>query len=373
MSDLQASLLIIGAIVIGGVTAFNWLQQWRLRRKLEQAFGDKPDDVLLQEPAARQPTSRVEPQLQPALHAAVEPDAVVEPVPASVAPTNAASSEVVGSLPAVPGFDPLIDYVAGIDAAEPISAAGLAELHTQAAASGKRFRVAGFNHDSGQWEEAGRLSGGRYAHLRVAVQLLSRKGIVDVAALTAIADAARASAARFGASAQCPDTHAALTIARELDAFCAEVDVAIGMNVVPAEGTTFAGIRIRGLAEGAGFKLEPEGVFHYRDSARRTLFTLDNHEPAPFLPEQIKHLNTSGITLLLDVPRVAEGRTALELMLKTGAVLAEGLGGQLVDDNRVALNDNSVRAIAHQLKTIHDTMHARGVDPGSERALRLFS
>ena len=31
----------------------------------------------------------------------------------------------------------------------------------------------------------------------------------------------------------------------------------------------------------------------------RTLFTLDNHEPAPFLPEQIKHLSTAGITLLL--------------------------------------------------------------------------
>ena len=35
MSDLQVSLLIIGAIVVGGVTAFNWFQQWRLRRKLE--------------------------------------------------------------------------------------------------------------------------------------------------------------------------------------------------------------------------------------------------------------------------------------------------------------------------------------------------
>ena len=31
------------------------------------------------------------------------------------------------------------------------------------------------------------------------------------------------------------------------------------------------------------------------------------HEPAPFLPEQIKQLTTDGITLLLDVPRVADG------------------------------------------------------------------
>jgi FtsZ-interacting cell division protein ZipA len=377
MSDLQVSLLIIGAIVIGGVTAFNWVQQWRLRRKLEEAFGNKPEDVLLKDPEARPPSGRVEPLLQGASRGEAVPEAAPHTTPerpqVEAAPTNAAPADVVVDLPPVPGFDPLIDYVAGVDAAEPISAAGLAELHTHAAASGQRCRVAGFNHESGEWEEAGRLSGGRYAHLRVAVQLISRRGIVDVAALTAIADAVRACASRFGASAHCADIHAAVTMARDLDGFCAEVDVAIGMNVVPPQGTTFAGTRIRSLAESAGFKLEPEGVFHYRDSTRRTLFTLDNHEPAPFLPEQIKHLNTSGVTLLLDVPRVAEGHTALELMLKTGAILAEGLGGKLVDDNRVPLSDNSVKAIAQQLTTIHETMHARGIAPGSERALRLFS
>jgi hypothetical protein len=252
-------------------------------------------------------------------------------------------------------------------------AAGLAELHTRAAAAGKRFRVVGFNPDTGEWEEAGRLSGGRYAHLRLAVQLLSRKGIVDVAALTAISEAVRECAARFSASAQCPDVHTAVVTARDLDAYCADVDVAIGVNVLPSAGESFAGTRIRTLAESAGFKLEPDGVFHYRDDARRTLFTLDNHEPAPFLPEQIKHLSTSGVTLLLDVPRVADGYTALDLMLRTGAVLAEGLGGSLVDDNRVPLNENSVRAIQQQLKSIHAKMEARGMAPGSERALRLFS
>ncbi len=65
MSDLQVSLLIIGAVVVGGVTAFNWFQQWRLRRRLEDSFGDKPEDVLLRESAPREPVApvaRVEPQ-----------------------------------------------------------------------------------------------------------------------------------------------------------------------------------------------------------------------------------------------------------------------------------------------------------------------
>jgi FtsZ-interacting cell division protein ZipA len=377
MSDLQVSLLIIGAIVVGGVTAFNWFQQWRLRRKLEDAFGEKPEDVLLRPPVNREPVERVEPHFYAPHPSEVDREAQFDAAPPGTPPEpqaeNAASAEAVRALPPVASFDPTIDYIAAVDAAEPISGAGLAELHTRAAASGKRVRVVGFNAAIGEWEDAGRLSGGRYAHLRIAVQLLSRKGIVDVNALTLVSEAVRECAARFSASAHCPDINTAVIAARDLDSYCAEVDVAIGVNVVPPEGATFAGTRIRALAESAGFKLEPDGVFHYRDESRRTLFTLDNHEPAPFLPEQIKHLNTSGVTLLLDVPRVADGRNALEVMLHTGAQLAQGLGGSLVDDNRVPLNENSVRAIQQQLKTIHATMEARGMAPGSERALRLFS
>lgn len=375
MSDLQVSLLIIGVIVVGGVTAFNWFQQWRLRRRLEDAFGDKHEDVLLREESAREPAGRIEPQLRGVSDAGSEARQAGGASASSEEPVAAAAGHLAtaAALPPVPGFDPAIDYIVALDAAEPISAAGLADLHTKAAACGRRFWVAGFNFAAGEWEEAARLSGGRYAHLRVALQLVSRTGPVDLGALTTLCAAAQDCAERFAATASCPDIEAALGRARELDAFCADVDIAIGVNVVAPPGAKFAGARVRGVAEAAGFKLEPDGVFHYRDDGRRTLFTLDNHEPAPFLPEQVKHLATSGVTLLLDVPRVADGYAALELMLRIGAQLSEALGGTLVDDNRVALNESSVRAIQQQLRSIHTTMEARGIAAGSERALRLFS
>jgi hypothetical protein len=60
-------------------------------------------------------------------------------------------------------------------------------------------------------------------------------------------------------------------------------------------------------------------------------------------------------------------------MLAIGAELAKQLGGTLVDDNRVQLSDSAVRAIQQQLQSIHARMEARGIPPGSERALRLFS
>lgn len=366
MSDLQVSLLIIGVIVVGGVTAFNWFQQWRLRRRLEDAFGSKHEDVLLREEAPREIQARVEPQLGGSPR--VEPGARDDPAGASASGPLAPAD----TLPPVPDFDPEIDYIVRLDAAEPISAAGLAELHTKAVASGRRIRVAGYGFAAGEWEEAARLSGGRYAHLRLALQLVNRRGAVDLGALTTFCAAAQECGERYGATAICPDIEDALGRARELDAFCADVDVAIGVNVVAQEGK-FAGTRIRSLAEAAGFKLEPQGVFTYSDEARQVLFTLDNHEPQPMLPEQIKHLGTTGVTLLLDVPRVADGYAVLELMLAIGSELAQGLGGALVDDNRVPLTEASVRAIQQQLQAIHEQMEARGMPAGSERALRLFS
>jgi hypothetical protein len=255
MSDLQVSLLIIGVIVVGGVTAFNWFQQWRLRRKLEHAFGDKHEDVLLREDP-RQEQPRLEPQIMAPQRA--EPASASAAPPASPVITPAARAEPPPSshsaLPPVPGFDPAIDYVVALDAAEPVSAAGLAELHTRAASCGRRFRVVGYNYATREWEEAGRLSGGRYAHLRLALQLVNRGGAVDLGTLTTFCAAAQDCAARYSATVTCPDIEASLAKARQLDAFCADVDVAIGINVIASTGK-LSGTRIRGLAEAAGFKL----------------------------------------------------------------------------------------------------------------------
>jgi hypothetical protein len=129
MSDLQVSLLAIGVIVVGGVVAFNWFQERRLRQRLEEAEGGTLEDRLREEPAGS-PSVRVEPKLNARDARAI-----------AAADLPSADTPSVSGLPAIPGFDSMLDYIAAIDSAEPISAAGLAELHTRAAASGVRFRV----------------------------------------------------------------------------------------------------------------------------------------------------------------------------------------------------------------------------------------
>jgi hypothetical protein len=360
MSDLQLSLLVIGAVVVGAVYCYNWMQERGLRRRMQQAFGAAHDDVLLKggiESALAD--GRLEPQLVPR-----------EPRADRSEPASSPGSEHEA---AVSGFDAVLDYVAEIVSDGPISDALIGELTGRVAACGKPVRFAGLDARSGAWEEVVRGKGGRYRALRLSLQLVNRTGAVNAAQLGAFCDAVRGCAGKIPAAATCPDPQAALKSAHDLDAFCADVDVAVGVNVVAADGASFQGSRIRAAAESAGFKLESDGVFHFRDDQRRTLFTLDNHEPAPFLPESIKGLSTRGVTLLLDVPRVADGTAVLDRMLEVASRLAATLGGTLVDDNRAAFSEAGIARIKHQVSSLHAKMDLHGIPAGGARALRLFS
>jgi len=372
MSDLQISLLAIGALVVVGVFLYNWLQERRFRRRLGEAFGEKPDDVLLEREAAVLPVEeRLEPQLEmeardasPAAmtHDATSARTTAVPVPQ---PARAALAESE--------FDPVLDCVAEIQADRAIPDTVISELMSKIAACGKPARAAGFNAETGSWEALDRGAGARYTGLKLGLQLVNRSGPVNPAQMAMFSDAVNSAADKIHARVVMPDSHAALQTARDLDAFCATVDVAIGVNIVATEGRFFSATKIRALAEAAGFKLEPDGVFHFRDDQRRTLFTLDNHEPAPFLPELIKTLSTSGVTMLLDVPRVADGLDVLEGMVEIAHGLASSLGGRLVDDNRAELSEAGIARIGHQLSSIRGAMERHGIPAGSPRALRLFS
>lgn len=375
MSDLQLSLLIIGAAVVGVVYLFNLFQERKLRRRLERAFATEHDDVLLDAPPQEMARGRIEPQLAPAdaMTGTAMDESVPEMPQAAADALDSDGQSRFDALPDVPGFDPAIDCAAQIDASVPIPDNIIGELLSRLAAIGKPVRAAGFDSRTGRWELLDGTGSGQYKTLRFAMQLVNRGGVVQAAQLVAFCDLIRDRAGKAGGVATLPDIESTLEVARNLDDFCADVDVAIGVNIIAGKGESFAGTKIRGLAEAVGFKLESAGVFHYRNDQRQILFALDNHEPAPFIPEQIKSLTTSGITLLLDVPRVAGGQQVLDRMLEIGRNLEQGLCGKLVDDNRVALNAAGIAKIRQQLGAIQAKMDACGIGAGSERALRLFS
>ncbi len=372
MSDLQISLLGIGVLVVIAVVVYNGYQQRKLRERLGQAFGEPRQDVLLDETREAAPRARVEPQMENVLAPSTPPVQVTAP-PAAPATAPSALPETPAAPAAVANIDEAIDCVATLGSDTPLTAAQVAEVLSGVAACGRTWRAAGFNSASGRWEEVNRAVTGQYTRLRLALQMANRGGPLSGVQLGAFCDALNTLATRFSAHVQLPDTEQALAGARALDAFCADVDVAIGVNVIAAEGENFSGARVRALVESEGVKLEPDGVFHLEDEHENTLLQVTNQEGEPFLPEAVSGMSTRGLTILMDVPRVADAERALQRMFELGRSLSVTLKGRLVDDNRAVLTAASMDKIRQQLKDIHAAMHERDVAPGSARALRLFS
>ena len=361
MKDLQISLLVIGAVVVAAVWGFNLWQERQLRRRTEKAFAREHRDVLL-EGSGGKSMERVEPSMngdsQPAVVA--DPKSLVQQAVPQARPPAVAST-----------IDPVIDFVVEVSLPEPAMGDELYDhLSGLLAAYGKGVMVAGFNEVGGEWLDAS--AGGSFMRLRYALQISDRSGCIPLDALAAFRDAVVTWADVHGGQYEHPETKGVHANAAQLDEFCADVDIAIGINVVAGEGAAISGLRVAELAEKCALMLDSKGRFFAAGGQGAVTYTLENHEPMPFVANQLHELQTSGITFLLDVPRVADALTAFDAMLATARIFGAELNGLLVDDNRNALSDAALAAIRKQLEGILVKMQAGRIEAGGARALRLF-
>lgn len=364
MSQLQIALLIIGAAVIAAVIVYNRVQEARFRRRAERSFGVARADALL-EPSGREDRAsaeRIEPQLPPSAEA----------------PEVASGARQEPQAPAIAAAEPeqrppsRIDYVAEIHATQAVPMQPLKDLLAAIGPLSGRTRLLGRTAD-GRWQALDPTAPADATSVRVAVQLVDRRGAVTHTELSTLQSAVAVCAAAIPASAEIPDTAPFLEEAQALDELCAEVDVVVGINVVAPAGKPFGGTRLRGVLEAGGFRLTPAGTFGFSDAQGHGLFSVENIERTPFSPDNLRQLHTTGITLLLDVPRQRDGVRTFDQMVATGRQLAVTLGGALVDDNRTPVSEPGLEQIRAQLRAIYATMEARGIPGGSPDALRLFS
>ena len=375
MTDLQWSLLALGAIVVAGVMVFNWQQEWRFRRRAAAAFElQKPaEDALMKVVAAANATT-------------AEPARAVErpPTPATAQAAKAEDWVVTLSRHGVTpptksrraaGDDTstmVIDYEAVFESASVFSQAAIDDLVRAAATSTRPTRVEGFEGDAARWlPVAG--GGGRHRRIRVAMQLADREACATRADLEQFGTRMEACASRIGAELVLPEPHLFEVRAKALDDLCGEVDIAVGISVVAQTGQLFQGTTVRALAEAAGMRLRPEGRFHAEVPGGGDQFTLENFDEDSFSPDGMRLLTTTGVTFVLDVPRAQGGIAAYDRMVQLARQFAQSLDGTLVDDNRQKLNDSGLDATRRALAAVHATMQAQGIEPGSALALRLFA
>lgn len=380
MSDLQTSLLAIGAVVVLGVYLFNRWQEHKLKRHTDEAFNAGHGDVLQENAYAPAASGRIEPSLgstKARLEEVAQPDfgqeetAYEEPFNLKVPVDLHEDQTEKGTHPN--NLDPAIEFIIHIHPGEPVAASALAEVMESLANLGKPMRWVGLDEISGEWEAVSPEQDASYIELAAGLQLADRNGPASEAQLEEFCGAVQAFASQQMAVIDCPNKQAALLDAADLDKFCLDVDVLIGLNVVAQGGASFPATKIRTLAEVSGMTLEREGVFHYRNEHGISLYSLCNHESSPFTPDDVKNLSTHGVTLLFDVPRVPDGVHVFDQMTALGRKLANSLGGMLVDDNIRPLSDAGIDKIRQQLAGIYKKMETKQISAGSPRALKLFS
>ncbi|MFH0933881.1 MAG: cell division protein ZipA C-terminal FtsZ-binding domain-containing protein [Pseudomonadota bacterium] len=395
MSDLQISLLVIGAAIVVLVVVFNWFQERRFRNQADAAFQTPVTDVLMQRDVAavvRDTHSRVEPAFdaggmnevveetnEPRLHIDVRPspagallvaDETARVMrPAAAVPAHPASPPAAA--PAAP-YDELIEYRIRLGS-DGVQANALADAFTHTRTLGKAVRWAGLPVGAAHWEEVQPWRDVHYQQLVVTMQLADRNGAVLEEQLTSLCGLMQATAQTHGLRVACDDAVDALERAQAIDRFCVDVDVLIGLNVVARGEGTVNLTRIVREAESSGMVLGLDGVFQLLDSRSEQLYALCNHDAEPFSNAVVEGQTSQGVTLQFDVPRVPDGLKVFDGMVAFGRKLANEVGGILVDDNLRPLTDTGIEKIRTQLAQIYERMEARGVPSGSRRALRLFS
>lgn len=392
MSDLQLSLLGLGAALVAGVWAYNKLQERKYRQAAEKVFRSEQPDLLAPAGEGLEPVAEPLPEEAPLAEEAFVPPAVDErrePVmdealvpewrePAMAAdepleemPVAAMPHEFAAdSAPPADWCDDSIDLIARLHFNDGIAADDLRQAQSAMQAH-QRVHLRVFV-EAGRWLPLAEAGEDSYAQAWFALQLVDRRGAVSTNDFEALRHALQALASLRNGSLDFPDVAALGEQARALDEFCAQLDLQLAINVLDAGQGAFPGTKIRGMAEAAGMQLNGKGEFHAHDEHGNFLFALVNMGDA-FDAQTMKTMHTHGLTFLLDVPHVRDGAHAFERMLSTARQFANTLDAALVNAQRAPISDVMVDSIRKKIFEIHEQMNLAGIPAGGMRALRLFS
>ena len=377
MNPLFLGLIAAGILLVAGVLIYNWLQERRVRRRMNTALR-KSDGTP---PGMTRGRGRIEPMLNAddsessqsvAIEMAPEDDQLLPHVADEIPDESlshvvpATKAERLGLAP-----DPDIECVALL---QPAQAASTAALGSARSADGaKPVRWLGRRAAGTTWQVIDATTQGPWHEVAGCLLLANRGGPVSRAELDSFQRLVSEVATALGAPNARIDPAAEADRAEALDRFCADLDVQIGLTILKSELGQIAGTRLRGVAEAAGFRINAAGHFeHAQEETGAAMYTLQNYTQEPFTIESLRKMSTPGVVFVLDVPRVSDPVRVFDQMRMAAKRMTKTLEGVLVDDNRRPITDTSLAAIRAQVQVTASALREAHIDPGGPRALRLF-
>ena len=420
MSDLQIALIAIGALIILAVLILNWWQERRFHRQAQSQFADLKNDALLPESSSQTPPDdeahddglisekddtqsgledgvydiadaqdadnftinvavKIDAEDAPAFDTLTVTADSEEPQPSQaieeVAPSAPAEPKVSAGLPSM--LLSKIDTTALLYLAKESTMLTLKES-SRALFDGldKPFFIHALDKNQ-TWQVLDDDDTQTYQPvLRVAcsLQLADRGGAVTRSTLSRFQLAVTELALKINADLEWQDIESIQLQANELDEFCIAVDKTVGFHLSHGENGAFSAAKLTALAEAQGLAANDAGCLQaFNPQSAKPSFIIFNTE------NQLTAFNAASDALIksvifqLDIPRVDECTLAFKQMVKVAKSLAVDLNANLLDANNRILNDQQIEQIFQQVDSIQDAMRLRGIEPGSEAALRLFS
>lgn len=121
----------------------------------------------------------------------------------------------------------------------------------------------------------------------------------------------------------------------------------IPVTIIDRHGRSFTGEKIMFATEECGFVLDDSGIFYYEAKdqqgyEQRLLGLANIVEPGTFEEEHMRTFETPGLVLYLHLPAPIEAREAFSSLIEKGRKLAEALEGQLCDETRSVLTNQTI-------------------------------
>ncbi|MDB5781619.1 cell division protein ZipA C-terminal FtsZ-binding domain-containing protein [Caballeronia mineralivorans] len=411
MDELTLGLIGAGAVVVGGVVVYNAWQGAKVRRKMPRPMPDEAAESLARNdadeeqpfieptrPVRREPATgdasdasraRVEPSFGGTPMSTVAPaDTAVdlqaestsvngdfqEPDPAPILadddePVLPAATTISSAPPAI--VDRRIDCVVPIRLLAPIAGEKLIPSAQKLRRAGaKPVHIEGKPEGGTTWELL--KNGARYEELRAAAQLANRGGPLNELEFSEFVTGVQRFADGIDGSPEFPDMLETVGMARELDAFAAQCDAQLSINIL-SDGAPWSANYVQAVASQDGLLLSRDGTRFVKLDARQNPVFMLVFGDTNFLRDDLTYKGGQMITLVLDVPVADEDILPFRLMCDYAKSLSERIGARVVDDQRRPLPESSLLAIEKQLMTLYAKLEQAGIPAGSPATRRLFS
>ncbi|AXF21004.1 cell division protein FtsZ [Burkholderia pyrrocinia] len=424
MDELTLGLIGAGAVVVGGVVIYNAWQGAKVRRRMPRPMPEEAAEAMnrperdeelpfiepVRQPVRREPAAPVAAAATPAEVARVEPtfggatlggvapadmpadlqaeatgidtsSEAAEPaagedaVRAAVHEAPAEPSEPVLPAATISSAPPAI-VDRRIDCIVPIRLAGslpgdkiLPAAQRLRRAGSKPVHIEG-KPEGGQWELL--QNGVRYDELRAGAQLANRSGALNELEFSEFVTGVQQFADAIDGAPEFPDMMETVAMARELDAFAAQCDAQLSINVM-SDGAPWSANYVQAVASQDGLLLSRDGTrFVKLDAKQNPVFMLQFGD-TNFLRDDLTYKGGNMITLVLDVPVAEEDILPFRLMCDYAKSLSERIGARVVDDSRRPLPESTLLAIEQQLMKLYAKLEEAGIPAGSPVTRRLFS